>query len=30
MTLPVYLGGPCVSDDVLFHKIDNWLRDIIL
>jgi hypothetical protein len=23
MTLPVYLGGPCVSDDVLFHKIDN-------
>lgn len=30
MTLPVYLGGPCVSDDALFRRIDNRLRDIIL
>jgi len=30
MTLPVYLGGPCVSDDALFCRIDNQLRDIIL
>jgi len=30
MTLPVYLSGPCVSDDALFRRIDNRLRDIIL
>ena len=30
MTLPVYLGGLCVSDDALFRRIDNRLRDIIL
>jgi len=25
MTLPVYLGGPCVSDDALFCRIHNKL-----
>jgi hypothetical protein len=25
MTLPVYLGGPCVSDDILFHRLHDKL-----
>jgi len=29
MTLPVYLGGPCVPDDVLLRRIDQTLRGMI-
>ena len=26
ITQPVYLGGPCVSDDVLFRRLDDRLQ----